>query len=112
MTALPHFLSLPRGVYGRLTQCRTGHAFVGEYYDKFVPSEDTSCPCGERLQTRAHVLRDCPRYVEHRHILRDAVPDLGLADIFGTKEGIGALGKFLASTDAFQKAMPSAETDD
>ena len=31
---------------------------------------------------------------------------MGLADILGTKEGIAALGRFLAATNAFQKAPP------
>src|SRR5262249_52994100 len=53
-----------REVFGRLTQCRTGHCFCGEYYDSFVPTETVSCPCGELFQTRDHILRDCPRYDE------------------------------------------------
>ncbi|KAJ3738285.1 hypothetical protein EV360DRAFT_2280, partial [Lentinula raphanica] len=56
------FQSLKREIFGRVTQClcRTGHAFLGEYYSKFVPNENIDCPCGERLQTREHVLRECP----------------------------------------------------
>ncbi|KAG8958498.1 hypothetical protein FRC05_008840, partial [Tulasnella sp. 425] len=86
-----HFKNLRREAYARLTQCRTGHAFVGEYYHRFVPSEDTSCP-------------------ESRELMSDVIPDLNLADIFGTKEGIEALGRFLTHTDAFKK-QPSGPLD-
>ncbi len=79
---------------------------------KFVPGERTTCLCGERFQTRAHVLQDCPRYDDQRQVLRDAAPTLALADLFGTKEGIMALGKFLAATDAFQKAPPPTEASE
>ncbi|KIK30028.1 hypothetical protein PISMIDRAFT_381898 [Pisolithus microcarpus 441] len=43
------------GTWGLPIQCRTDHAFIGEYYLSFVPGEDTSCQCSERLQnTRTH----------------------------------------------------------
>lgn len=102
-----HFKCLAREVYARLIQCRTGHAFIGEYYHRFVPSEDTSCPCGERFQTRAHVIQDCPIFRESRGLLSEVVPDLNLADVFGTKDGIQALGRFLARTNAFKKQPPA-----
>lgn len=46
-----HFALTNRELYGRLVQCRTGHAFLGEYYQRFVPSEDPTCPCGATVQT-------------------------------------------------------------
>ncbi|KAE9403396.1 hypothetical protein BT96DRAFT_917499 [Gymnopus androsaceus JB14] len=58
-------------------QCRTGHA---EYYSKFVPTKNIDCPCGENLQTREHILRECTQYEHHRYILRDASPDISLQD--------------------------------
>ena len=79
-----------REVFGRLVQCRTGHAFIGEYYKQFVPDENVDCPCGEALQTREHILCDCPRYQPHRHILSTASRDLSLSEILGTKKGIEA----------------------
>lgn len=105
-----HFKSLTREVYARLTQCRTGHAFVGEYYRRFVPSESTNCQCGERFQTRAHIIQDCPLFRESRNLLSGVIHDLNLADIFGTSDGIRALGQFLAHTDAFKK-QPSDPLD-
>ncbi|KAG8914178.1 ATPase with role in protein import into the ER, partial [Tulasnella sp. 408] len=38
-----------------------------------------------------------------RGLLSEVVPDLNLADIFGTRDGIKALGQFLARADAFKK---------
>ncbi|KAJ3888322.1 hypothetical protein GG344DRAFT_22147, partial [Lentinula edodes] len=52
-----YFHNTPREVYGRLIQCRTRHAFLGEYYAKFVPTEPTQCPCGARTQTRDHIIQ-------------------------------------------------------
>ncbi|KAJ7780879.1 hypothetical protein B0H14DRAFT_2631047 [Mycena olivaceomarginata] len=42
-----HFKSLKREIFGRVTQCRTGHCFTGEYYSRFSPSGDV-----EVFQTR------------------------------------------------------------
>ncbi|KAG5642846.1 hypothetical protein DXG03_002052 [Asterophora parasitica] len=51
-----HVKNTKREVFGRLTQCRTRHAFIGEYYAKFVPTNEIGCPCGKELQTREHVI--------------------------------------------------------
>ncbi|KAJ4495949.1 hypothetical protein C8J55DRAFT_400700, partial [Lentinula edodes] len=83
--------------------CRTGHAFLGEYYAQFVPGENINCPCGEDLQTREHILRACPRYDNFRHILRKASDDICLKEILGTEEGIEALTEFLEESGAFTK---------
>ena len=91
-----HFLNLPRKTYGLVTQCRTGHGFFGEYYRRFVPSEDAECWCGlVDVETREHILLECPFYDGHREILTEAVPDCTLAEILGTKDGISALAEFI-----------------
>ncbi|KAI0073747.1 hypothetical protein K474DRAFT_1573738, partial [Panus rudis PR-1116 ss-1] len=102
----PHFRRiLNRRIYGLVFQCRTGHAFIGEYYQRFVPTEDVACPCGFPLQTRKHILLDCPRYNAHRHILNAISPrhSSTLKDIVGTSDGIKALAKFIAASGAFTK---------
>ena len=101
-----HFTELQqkRELYGRLNQCRIGHGYFGEYYKKFVHSEDIDCPCGEHVQTREHILQECPKYETHRHYLRDAAPDVALSEVLGTREGIKALTKFLSKTGAFSKS--------
>ncbi|KAI6117362.1 hypothetical protein EDD16DRAFT_1447826, partial [Pisolithus croceorrhizus] len=55
-----HFCESKWAIYGHLIQCRTGHAFTGEYYSSFVPSEAISCPCGEHFQAQEHILAVCP----------------------------------------------------
>ncbi|KAF5377839.1 hypothetical protein D9615_006682 [Tricholomella constricta] len=98
-----HVKTTPREVFSRLTQCRTRHAFIGEYYSKFVPTEPTECPCGEAIQTREHIITTCPIYDDHRHILTEDYPELDLKDILGTKNGIEALAKFIKQSGAFTK---------
>ncbi|KAJ7048584.1 hypothetical protein C8F01DRAFT_1004247 [Mycena amicta] len=100
-----HFLALDekREVFGRLVQCRTGHCFTGEYYARFVPSEDVDCPCGEPMQTREHIFCECPRYADHRHLLRKGSPHLSMPELVGTKKGITALSAFLEASGAFTK---------
>ena len=72
-----HFQDLKdkREVFGRVLQCRTGHAYTGEFHQTFIPlsPDPTSCPCdNETLESRNHILRDCPRYEQHRDILKKA----------------------------------------
>ncbi|KAL6309788.1 hypothetical protein BKA93DRAFT_723256 [Sparassis latifolia] len=100
-----HFyeLSTNRRVFGLVTQCRTGHAFTGEYYSRFVPTESIACPCVAGLQTRNHILLHCERYDAHRHVLSKPFPSMRLKDILGTKKGIMALAKFISLTGAFTK---------
>ncbi|KAJ7163216.1 hypothetical protein C8R46DRAFT_1221998 [Mycena filopes] len=84
-----HFKELKREVFGRVTQCRIGHGYTGEYYSrrKFVPSEGVDCP-SEEFQSREHILRECPRYEDQRHILEAVSRDISLPEILSTKEGI------------------------
>ena len=101
----PHFCDLPRHLYGLVTQCRLGHAFMGEYYQRHVPTEDVACPCGKHLQTRDHILLDCERYDDHRHHLAALRPDLnGTHALLSTAKGITALAKFIQSSGAFTKS--------
>ena len=99
----PHFKQLPRRLYGLVTQVRLGHAFMGEYYQRHVPTEDVACPCGHRLQTRDHILRDCQRYDEYRLVLQKHPHILGTCALLSTPTGIVSLSKFLASSGAFTK---------
>ncbi|KAL6298872.1 hypothetical protein BKA93DRAFT_715060, partial [Sparassis latifolia] len=89
--------------FGLVTQCRTGHAFTGEYYSRFVPTEPIACQCGMGLQTRKHILLDCARYHAHRHLLSKPFPNMRVTDILDTANGIKALAKFISCTGAFTK---------
>lgn len=95
-----------RKIFSRITQARTGHAHIGGYYRWRVPSEIPSCPCGEVLQTRQHILQSCPLYSSHRHILRKISPTISLPVILGTEQGIKALARFIEKSDAFSKITP------
>ncbi|KAJ7747614.1 hypothetical protein DFH07DRAFT_962406 [Mycena maculata] len=79
-----HFKELKREVFGRVTQCRIGHCFVGD----------------KVFQTCEHVLRECPLYEEQRHILKEVSRDVCLP---GTKKGTEALAEFLDKSGAFTK---------
>ncbi|KAF5379687.1 hypothetical protein D9615_005656 [Tricholomella constricta] len=98
-----HVKSTKREVFSRITQCRTKHAFIGEYYSRFVPTEPIGCPCGEDIQTREHIIKHCRRYTEHRPILSEHSPELDLQDILGTHKGLEALAQFLQKSGAFTK---------
>ncbi|KAI6123223.1 hypothetical protein EDD16DRAFT_685345 [Pisolithus croceorrhizus] len=94
-----HFCESKRAIYGRLIQCRTGHAFTDKYYSSFVPTEIISCPCGE------HILTSCPTFEPNCVTPRSALEDLVIVtDILGTEKGIEALAEFLKETDAFKKS--------
>ena len=109
----PIFRSTPREVFGRLTQCLTGHGYIGEYYMRVVPSESPWCLCTDEvadptLQTRDHIIFHCPRYDHHRHILRAHLPDFDnpaftFAHLCEKKRGLPALVKFLEKSGAFTK---------
>ena len=49
----------------RIAHVLTNHAPTGEYRTRFFPNEPTACPhCDEdTLQTRRHILAECPWYV-------------------------------------------------
>jgi len=95
------FLSTPRETFGRLIQCRTGHAYTGEFRRRFFPEKDEDCPCGEPFQTREHILRVCPLHNEHRTHLFKISRDIYLPTILGTEEGIKALTTYIQQSGAF-----------
>lgn len=61
-----YFTHAPRNICGRSTQSHTWHAFMSEYYNKLVSTEDCSCPCGEPIRSRDHILT-CPTHGNQRH---------------------------------------------
>ena len=63
-----------------------------------------SCPCDNTiLETRNHILTECPRYTHHRKILKKASRHLSLPVVLGTTKGISALAEFITKTGAFSK---------
>jgi hypothetical protein len=98
-----------RAVSSRITQVITGHAFSGEYYRRFVPSESVACPCGKNLQTREHILRECPLHEHARHHLRKVSGTLSLPVLLGSPKGLAAVASFLNSSAAFVKTSTRPE---
>ena len=97
------FLSTDRKTFSRLVQSRTGHAHTGEYYRRFVPTQDVECPCGAQVQTRQHITLDCKRHQRHRNILgygRHAQ----WGRLVGTPKGIKKMIKFIRRSRAFDKS--------
>lgn len=99
------FVSTDRRTFSRLVQCLTGHAHVGSYYAKYVPTEDTHCPCGEVTQTRDHIILSCPLFRRQRRTLRDEDGSIKIDDLVGTLQGRERLATFLSSSTAFNKAL-------
>ena len=100
---VPSWGSHNRELFGHLLQCRTGHGYMGEYYQRFVSSANPACPCGETTQTQEHIIQSCPTYEGYRTILRQASQTLYLPDLLGTKDGIQATASFLEKSGAFTK---------
>jgi ribonuclease HI len=96
-----------REVFGRVLQCRTGHAYTGEFRQAFLPLalDLHTCPCDNTtIETRSHILAECPRYNDHRNILLKACKYITLPEILGTKKGIAALSEFVLKSGAFTRS--------
>ncbi len=63
LSPTPQFINLEHKSFSCLIQFRTGHAHIGEYYSRFVRSEDPMCGCGQTIQTRQHILKECLKYL-------------------------------------------------
>jgi hypothetical protein len=100
-----------RGLSSRLAQVLTGHGHYGGYYRRFVPLERSGCSCGAELQSREHVLTECPRYDHVRHHLENVDRHISMPRILGTPEGRQALIAFLRDSDAFQKKQEGTVAD-
>ena len=95
---------MPRELFGRVTQISTGHGFFGEYYQRFVPSCSPYCVCANPpavpiIETREHILFECPRYSLHRPILKNRP----LANLLDPDLGLDDLVKFLRKSGAFTR---------
>ncbi len=95
--------------FSRLTQLRTGHAFIGQYYRRFVPTEAVDCSCGDPIETRLHILQECPLYEEWQHLLNNDENQFSLAEILGTDDGATRVTSFLEASGAYEK-KPRNET--
>jgi hypothetical protein len=98
----------------RFMQCALGHGWFGAYRQRFNLSEDIHCPCSVGapdsdtsdpiVQTRDHLLYDCPRFAEARRAhITDRLSGRALSHrvLFSSRDGIPRLLDFLSTTDAF-----------
>ena len=54
-----------QALLSQFTRSVTNHAPIGEYRLHFFLQEPTTCPCGVPIQSREHILCECPRYCSH-----------------------------------------------
>ena len=85
----------------------TGHAFTGEYTQRFFPlhtQDQLACPCGEPVQTIEHVLLHCPCYTDARqkHLTAQGRPRT-LPQLFDKPERVIGMLRFLEETGACTK---------
>jgi hypothetical protein len=98
------FKTTGRELFGRLTQASTGHGYLGEYYQCFVPDETPWCFCTDEvyhptLQTRKHIIFECDHYAQHRPLIKNRPLEV----LLGTKEGVLDFLTFLRKSGAFTK---------
>ena len=69
----------PLKLSGWLNQTLTGHSYHSEYYHQFnIPDNPTNCFCSSTpvLQTRDHIISNCPMYDDGRAALLTQFPHL------------------------------------
>jgi hypothetical protein len=89
----------------------TGHAFTGEYMQRFFPRhtpEQVACQCDEPVQTVEHVLFQCPNFTAacQRHLVVNGHPR-SFPQLLENPERVQTLLQFLEETRACSK--PRAE---
>ncbi|KAF9442632.1 hypothetical protein P691DRAFT_681062, partial [Macrolepiota fuliginosa MF-IS2] len=61
----------------RMTRCITNHAPIGSFRQRFFPGRYVnSCPCGAELETREHIIQDCPLYERHQRDMANPYDNL------------------------------------
>ena len=58
----------------RATRAITNHAPIGEYWLRFFPNEDFTCPCNDYpIKSRRHILHECRRFNRYWNPRRDSL---------------------------------------
>jgi hypothetical protein len=94
----------PRRTRSTFYRFVTGHAFVGEYTQRFFPQhtqDQIACPCGEPVQTIEHVLLHCPTHTAARlkHLTAHGRPS-NLTQLFANPKRVAEVLSFLEETSA------------
>jgi hypothetical protein len=104
---LENKVKFSRTTHTTLFRFITGHAFTGEFTQRFYPQhtqDDVACPCGEPLQTVEHVLLHCPLYItaRRRHLAANGRPRT-LPQLFANSKHVQEVLRFLEETGACAK---------
>lgn len=100
-----------RGECAALTQLRTGHAPLNAHLHRIGRAESPLCArCGV-LETPAHFLIVCRRFVEQRRTLRTALRNrpLTLRTLVGPKARLGPVLRFIKDSCRFPHLFPQEE---
>ena len=102
-----------RLTHSTLYRFMTGHAFTGEYTQRFYPlhtQDQIACPCGEPIQTVEHVLLQCPAYTDARrkHLTFNGRTRT-LPQLFSKPEHVLKTLRFLKETGACAKPRATWE---
>ena len=110
----------PKAKFSRLTHSTfyrfiTGHAFTGEYTQRFFPQhtpDQIACQCGVPLQTVEHVIMHCPLFTtaRHRHLLSNGRPQ-SFQQLLENPKRVQKLLRFLEETRACNRPRASWEPD-
>ncbi|KAI5114582.1 hypothetical protein M0805_003917, partial [Coniferiporia weirii] len=95
----------PRALQSRAVQVVLGHGHFGAYTARFLPDLPISCPCGAPLQTREHLLLECPLFHHARGPLPVEDRPSAQPPAWGSKLGLGWLFPFLRRSTAFTRAF-------
>ncbi|KAI5114616.1 hypothetical protein M0805_009545 [Coniferiporia weirii] len=95
----------PRALQSRVVQVVLGHGHFGAYAARFLPDIPIACPCGAPLQTREHLLLECPLFQHARRPLPAEDRPSAQPPAWGSKLGLGWLFPFLRRTTAFTRAF-------
>jgi ribonuclease HI len=103
ITKATHFFMHADRRWGtHMIQTLTSHGWYGGYYQRFNINDTHSCPCGEDLQTRPHILEDCPLHDKHRHFLD---PPVCTSWTMSTSTRRWGLLQFLQNSNTFFKTI-------
>jgi hypothetical protein len=101
------FVKFSRLTHSTFYRFITGHAFTGEYTQRFYPlhtQDQLACPCGEPIQTIEHVLLHCPRHSDARqNFLTAHGRPRTLPQLFDKPEHVLETLRFLEETGACAK---------
>src|SRR5437588_9613902 len=99
----PHFYQLSRHQLATVTQLRLGHGYFKSYLSRMDENIQTSCTCDRQTpapHTPQHILLDCNKYQQHRHLLKPVAQNFHLPDVLGSKAGLLAVGRFIGKSGA------------